>query len=526
MRHGVGIVDHIEDRIVGLKVRDIYEVPAAAILLKAHRELERLCGTIHQNQFKPELDRKWAYLVYAGLWWEPLRTDIEAYIRHVNERVTGVDRSEALQGLGPGRDAREPERGLRRPARDLRRVRRAVLPAGVARVHRDLVAAVPDGTPAAERVEPQRMFYKLLGWPSGTAASLPPPQATGRRTLPEAAAGGRRGGGRGRRRAGDGGVEARRDPTAEPEFLARAAAASGTIRPRGRVVRRPCPARPRRRAPSSGCRRAPRAGSCACAAAGPRRRRAEPDLPVLPLRAAGAEHRFDSLPDARFARDPSSWRGTYLVPAELVDVRSRGAVAGVAERRAGRPAAAEPRRRAAAGARRARAARGAGRARRPGDRPRRARRAPRPPRRGRRAGPGARGRRGAEGGRGARAAFRRAGAPPGGGDRRARATPRPRGAARRSPPRWRPPPRCGRARASGGCACGRARSRAPATRSASRCWSPSGRRIGASARLQERGGELEAVRRQLAEATEAATAARAAASGRRPAPRGARVVAG
>ena len=53
MRHGVGIVDHIEDRIVGLKVRDIYEVPAAAIILKAHRELERLTGTIHQNQFKP-----------------------------------------------------------------------------------------------------------------------------------------------------------------------------------------------------------------------------------------------------------------------------------------------------------------------------------------------------------------------------------------------------------------------------------------------------------------------------------------
>src|SRR3954469_22188232 len=64
MRHGVGILDHIEDRIVGLKVRDIYEVPAAAILLKAHRELERLTGTIHQNQFKPALDQKWAYLVY------------------------------------------------------------------------------------------------------------------------------------------------------------------------------------------------------------------------------------------------------------------------------------------------------------------------------------------------------------------------------------------------------------------------------------------------------------------------------
>jgi len=89
-RHGVGIVDHIEDRIVGLKVRDIYEVPAAAIVLTAHEELERLVGTIHQNQFKPALDQKWAYLVYAGLWWEPLRTDIEAYIARVNERVTGV----------------------------------------------------------------------------------------------------------------------------------------------------------------------------------------------------------------------------------------------------------------------------------------------------------------------------------------------------------------------------------------------------------------------------------------------------
>jgi argininosuccinate synthase len=89
-RHGVGIVDHIEDRIVGLKVRDIYEVPAAAIVLTAHAELERLVCTIHQNQFKGELDRKWAYLVYAGLWWEPLRSDLDAYMQSVNEQVTGT----------------------------------------------------------------------------------------------------------------------------------------------------------------------------------------------------------------------------------------------------------------------------------------------------------------------------------------------------------------------------------------------------------------------------------------------------
>ncbi|HEY2571674.1 MAG TPA: argininosuccinate synthase [Solirubrobacteraceae bacterium] len=89
-RHGVGIVDHIEDRIVGLKVRDIYEVPAAAILLPAHDELERLVCTIHQNQFKPQLDHQWAFLVYAGLWWEPLRGDLDAYMEQVNERVSGT----------------------------------------------------------------------------------------------------------------------------------------------------------------------------------------------------------------------------------------------------------------------------------------------------------------------------------------------------------------------------------------------------------------------------------------------------
>jgi argininosuccinate synthase len=98
-RHGVGIVDHIEDRIVGLKVRDIYEVPAAAIILPAHAELERLVGTIHQNQFKGELDRKWAYLVYAGLWWEPLRTDLDAYMEAVNAQVSGTIGMKLYKGM-------------------------------------------------------------------------------------------------------------------------------------------------------------------------------------------------------------------------------------------------------------------------------------------------------------------------------------------------------------------------------------------------------------------------------------------
>jgi argininosuccinate synthase len=88
-RHGVGIVDHLEDRVVGLKVRDVYEVPAAAIVLAAHRELEKLVCTIHQNNFKGALEGHWAYLCYAGLWHEPLRSDLDAYMDSVNEFVTG-----------------------------------------------------------------------------------------------------------------------------------------------------------------------------------------------------------------------------------------------------------------------------------------------------------------------------------------------------------------------------------------------------------------------------------------------------
>ena len=63
--------------------------PAAAILLAAHRELEKLVGTIHQNNFKRQLDDQWAFLVYAGLWYEPLLQDLNAFMDSVNEQVTG-----------------------------------------------------------------------------------------------------------------------------------------------------------------------------------------------------------------------------------------------------------------------------------------------------------------------------------------------------------------------------------------------------------------------------------------------------
>jgi len=71
-------------------VRDIYEVPAAAIVLTAHRELEKLVSTIHQNGFKSQLERQWSFLVYAGLWYEPLLGDLNAYMESANELVTGT----------------------------------------------------------------------------------------------------------------------------------------------------------------------------------------------------------------------------------------------------------------------------------------------------------------------------------------------------------------------------------------------------------------------------------------------------
>jgi len=70
-------------------VRDLYEVPAAEVILTAHRELEKLVGTIHQNRFKRSLDEQWAFLVYAGLWYEPLRENLDAYMDSVNDQVSG-----------------------------------------------------------------------------------------------------------------------------------------------------------------------------------------------------------------------------------------------------------------------------------------------------------------------------------------------------------------------------------------------------------------------------------------------------
>lgn len=89
-QHGVGIAHTLEDRIIGLKVRGLYEAPAAETIITAHRALESYASTKLENEFKMSVDQKWAYLCYGALWYEPLMDDLNAYENKVNEKVTGT----------------------------------------------------------------------------------------------------------------------------------------------------------------------------------------------------------------------------------------------------------------------------------------------------------------------------------------------------------------------------------------------------------------------------------------------------
>ncbi len=96
--HGIGRIDMIEDRIVGIKSRETYECPAATVILEAHKELERMTLTREQLFFKELVDAKWAQLVYFGLWYEPLREDLQAYITQSQRYVEGNVRLKLYKG--------------------------------------------------------------------------------------------------------------------------------------------------------------------------------------------------------------------------------------------------------------------------------------------------------------------------------------------------------------------------------------------------------------------------------------------
>jgi argininosuccinate synthase len=96
--HGVGMTVLIEDRIFGVKVRGVYENPAATVLVKAHKALEKLVSTREENEFKSMIDTKWSYLCYGAKWFEPLMENLNAYIDKANQKVTGKVKVKMLKG--------------------------------------------------------------------------------------------------------------------------------------------------------------------------------------------------------------------------------------------------------------------------------------------------------------------------------------------------------------------------------------------------------------------------------------------
>lgn len=97
-KHGIGRIDHMEDRVTGIKSRETYECPAAVTLITAHRDLEKSVSTFQELEFKKMVDDRWTYLAYAGLWFDPLRTALESFIDKVNVKVNGTVRLKLYKG--------------------------------------------------------------------------------------------------------------------------------------------------------------------------------------------------------------------------------------------------------------------------------------------------------------------------------------------------------------------------------------------------------------------------------------------
>ena len=97
-RHGVGRIDHIENRLVGIKSREIYEAPAATVLTLAQKALESMVLTKDQARFKERMAVEYADLVYNGLWFSAHRIDLDAYVRSTQQFVSGIVRLRMHKG--------------------------------------------------------------------------------------------------------------------------------------------------------------------------------------------------------------------------------------------------------------------------------------------------------------------------------------------------------------------------------------------------------------------------------------------
>jgi argininosuccinate synthase len=96
--HGVGRIDMIENRLVGIKSREIYESPAMIVLINAHRDLESLTLTADITQYKRGVEQTYTQLVYNGLWYSPLKAALDAFIQKTQERVSGTVRIKLFKG--------------------------------------------------------------------------------------------------------------------------------------------------------------------------------------------------------------------------------------------------------------------------------------------------------------------------------------------------------------------------------------------------------------------------------------------
>jgi argininosuccinate synthase len=97
-KHGVGRVDHVESRLVGIKSREIYESPAATVLLKAHQAMEAMTLSHQQLRFNEKVSSEYADIIYNGLWFTQLRRDLAAYVDRAQRHVTGTIRVKLFRG--------------------------------------------------------------------------------------------------------------------------------------------------------------------------------------------------------------------------------------------------------------------------------------------------------------------------------------------------------------------------------------------------------------------------------------------
>jgi argininosuccinate synthase len=97
-RHGVGRIDMVENRLVGIKSREIYEAPALLVLIHAHRDLESLTLTGDVTQYKRNIEQSYGQMIYNGLWYSPLKAALDAFILQTQARVTGTVKVKLFKG--------------------------------------------------------------------------------------------------------------------------------------------------------------------------------------------------------------------------------------------------------------------------------------------------------------------------------------------------------------------------------------------------------------------------------------------